>query len=75
MSLTPLRVLWVLLWLLVKCSTAYRGHLIKAVEDTVGAENFTYYIYSEPGPVLLVLDSLSGQSYIFNIRFNVFCAR
>lgn len=51
---------WILASLVIRCCVAQYGTLIHAVEDTVGAENFTYYTYTEKGPVVLVLDSISG---------------
>lgn len=38
------------------------GTLKSSLVDVVGAENFSYYTYSDREPVLLVLTSLSGNS-------------
>lgn len=54
-------IFWFLSCLLVTRCLAYYGSLINAVEDSVEAENYTYYTYTERGPFVLVLESLNGQ--------------
>ncbi|XP_067942374.1 UPF0669 protein C6orf120 homolog [Watersipora subatra] len=47
------------------CSLAYTAQLIQAVEGSVGAESFLYYSYADPGPLIVVLKSISGDADLY----------